>query len=277
LFEAATNLEDCRTRHGSAHIPAVYAALAVTHGDAAAKKSLPDETWQSLLTDRSDYRRAFFEFKPDQKMTIPGFADDQQWLYYIHIARDGTLTPPAAFRTVYDAFTLPKLYQAYSDDSPVPPGLNVFDLYPYYFVNGKPIDYRSQRKGPFGGPKPIGSRFGPQNMVCCGWALQALRANKGLWEAAQLKIHSPHYFPESNEEQVRAALERELSGGLRTWKAIFDDKGYIPTGIGNGNNGAGFVFDELSDTGGYAHLISAASEWIIYLQGKNDWELQKVE
>jgi hypothetical protein len=176
----------------------------------------------------------------------------------------------------YDALTLPKLYEAYSDDSPVPPGINVFDLHPYKSVNGKPADYRSQRKGPFGGPRPVGSRFGPQNMVVCGWALQALRNDPGLWETARRRIDKPHFFPDGASAGVVAALERELAGGLRTWEAIFEVKGYIPTGLGAGNCGAGFSWDELSDTGGYAHLISAASQWLLYLDGRNDWQLHQV-
>ena len=56
--------------------------------------------------------------------------------------------------------------------------------------------------------------------------------------------------------------------------AIFKAKGYIPTGIGAGNTGAGFPWEELSDTGGYAHLITAASQWLFYLEGKRDWEVQ---
>jgi hypothetical protein len=69
------------------------------------------------------------------------------------------------------------------------------------------------------------------------------------------------------QAEVEAWLERELGQGLRTWEAIFDHYGYIPTGIGRGPE-----WDKLSDSGGYAHLISAASQWILYLEGKSDWE-----
>jgi len=273
LAEAAQNLQNCRANHGSKSIPAVVAPLALIKNDPALRKSLPETTWKSLATARSDYRRAFFDFKPDELVGIPGFADDQQYRYYASIARDGTLTAPAAFHAVYDAFTLPKLYQAYSDDIPAPPGINVFDLHPYKFVKGKPADTRSQRKGPSGRPKPIGSRFGPQNMVVTGWALQALKADPTLWDTAKTHLDAPNYFPAATGSEVVAALEKELGGGLRTWEAIFAAKGYIPTGLGAGGCGAGFAWDELSDTGGYAHLISAASQWIIYLKDQQDWNL----
>jgi hypothetical protein len=71
----------------------------------------------------------------------------------------------------------------------------------------------------------------------------------------------------STEKQVREALEKELSGGLRTWEAIFAAKGYIPTGLNAGGD-----WDKFSDTGGYAHLISAASQYILWKQKKRDWE-----
>jgi len=44
--------------------------------------------------------------------------------------------------------------------------------------------------------------------------------------------------------------------------------GYIPCGI----NSWGF-WDRVSDSGGYAHLVSAAAQWLLYLDQKNDWEL----
>ncbi len=413
IAEAAKNLQECRARHGSPNIPAVRAAMALVSGDAAARKSLPEETWKSVTTGRSDYRRALYDFKPGEPVTIPGFADDQEYRYYVAIAREGTLAKPAAFRLIYDSLTLPMLYGYYSDDEPAPPGLNVFDLAPYKFVDGKPADYRSDRKGPSKRPRQTGSRFGPQNMVCCGWALQTLRAHPGIWEgqcqqelvenvcvrfddfpvignksldemtplatvalgdvtlhmvsshtklrmegkcksgAATIKVfsrpdargshaivtlgkdktvravndkgepllveaeiistgdgfrinflHLPYavmknqkawatgiehgrysiqvgdttrnFCLTSNERQVRMWLEHELAGGLRTWEAIFDKYGYIPTGIGCHSVLPGLVWDKFSDTGGYAHLISAAAQWLMYLEKKNGLELQRV-
>jgi hypothetical protein len=399
VAEAAKNLQDCRTRHGSPNIPAVRAALALASGDAAARKALPEETWKSIETGRSDYRRALGGFKPGEPVTIPGFTDDQEYRYYIAIARDGALARPAAFRLIYDSLTLPMLYGYYSDDAPPPPGVGVFDLAPHKFVNGRPADYRSDRKGPFKGPRPIGSRFGPQNMACAGWALQALRAYPGVWEeqhqhgsggdlrvafdggpvAAELggvkftlsstrwalqldgeckaglaaikvfgqpdaqgscavitlgnhgevnatndkgeplrlvsrsvpgeprsKFHvalpytvakeqtaawangieqgrysvqigseTRNFWLASGEPQVVKQLEHELAGGLRTWEAIFDKYGYIPTGIGCHSMLPGLVWDKFSDTGGYAHLITAAAQWLMYLEKRNDWNAQR--
>jgi hypothetical protein len=272
IADAARNLEDCRTRHGSPGIPAVKAAFALSNGDAAARKALPDESWKSLAMARSDWRRALFEFKPDVPVRLPPFADDQEYHYYAAIARAATLTESVAVRLIYDAFTLPKLYRSYCDNEAPPPGINIFDLHPYNFVNGHPTDYRSERKGPSGRPRPVGSRFGPQNMVVTGWALQAIKANPGIWDRAKGQITIPNFFPAATESEVKAEFERELGSGLRTWQAVFDEFGYIPTSIGNGLLAPGVPSDELSDTGGYAHLISAGAQWIFHLEGKRDWE-----
>jgi hypothetical protein len=75
----------------------------------------------------------------------------------------------------------------------------------------------------------------------------------------------------STEKRVKAALERDLAGGLRTWEAILDAKGFIPTGLNAGGD-----WDRFSDSGGYAHLIAAASRYVLWKQGKRDWETHKV-
>jgi hypothetical protein len=254
----------------------VRAALAVTQDDATVRAALPDITWKSVATGRSDYRRALFGFKPGEKVTLPGFADDQQYRYYIAVARNGRLAEPAAFWLAYDALTLPMLYRMYCDDEPAPPGINVFDLHPYAFVDGKPADYRSQRKGPNGRPRPAGSRFGPQNMVVCGWGLQALKEYPRMWDTAREQIAVTNFFPVASVDEVRTSLEKELGGGLRTWEAVFDRYGYIPTAIGGGTAIPGVSWDEFSDTGGYAHLISACAQWLFHLKGLNDWDQQHI-
>ena len=249
---------------------------------------------------------------------------------------------------------------------------------------------------------PIGSRMGPQNMICCGWALQMLRAFPGIWEQpykerfakdlrvyirpdgtkkpgrrdatttlgdVSLRIASTHHalllagtsradrlvvdvfagpdatgpratitakpgegisavnnrgekltvrgeirgmdpgaafdialpytvvkgqkrwanavehgrlslrlagqirnlYLASPEKDVEAWLTHELAGGLRTWEAIFDELGYIPTALGRGAE-----WDGYSDTGGYAHLISAAAQWLLLLQNRTDWQTHNI-
>ncbi|MCX7826496.1 MAG: hypothetical protein N2689_13195 [Verrucomicrobiae bacterium] len=400
VAEAAKNLHECRLRHFN-HIPMCCAAFGLTNGDPAELKRVPQPTW----LPENHYWRALYDFKPGERRALPGFADDQQYRYYFGIAKaGGSLPRTLGFKTIYDAFTEPMLYRYYSDDADAPPGINRFDLHVMNVRDGRLEDYRSDRKGPFKGPRPIGSRMGPQNMVCCGWALQTLRAQPGLWEerckaqcrqdarvfieesaggaaggapasatslaldgvtlrlvsrrdalvlegkfeGAQvvLRIFSrpdaqgghavvtlrkdrtvtavndraeplrilPHgdfgwalpytvakqqtagwangvelgcysiqvggetrnFCLASSEAAVKARLERELAGGLRTWEAIFDQYGYIPTGIGCHSILPGVVWDKFSDAGGYAHLLSAAAQWLMYLEKKSDWELQGV-
>ena len=79
------------------------------------------------------------------------------------------------------------------------------------------------------------------------WGLQATKGLPGADKHADVKVW----------------LEREVGQGLRTWAAVFAEYGYIPSGIGCQSAAPGIPFDEFSDTGGYAHLISAASQWVI--------------
>lgn len=412
VAEAAKNLHQCRMNHHG-HINGICAAHGLCN-------KLPDELNRAtdglspkLWTPDNHYVNCLVNFKPGQRVATPGFADDQEYLYYAGTARHGTLPRPLAFKLIYDAFTTPQLFRYYCDDWDVPLGLNRFDLHPYYFKDGKPEDYRSDRKGPSKGPRPAGSRLGPQNMVVTGWALQALKAEPGIWaprpkgqpttmatitgsfgpprlsptnlasagtwfsflngvkvkgratdhelfvnfgwpyvatnsllcisvgggfgDAMLLRssrfglsltnrervdksslefgsgsgksfggeadftvrkgakfwgniiehgvvefemlraigvIHDTHFVQFATAEpEVLNSLERELGHGLRTWQAIFKEKGYIPTGLGAGSMGGGYVWDDMSDAGGYEHLLSAAAQWLLHLEGKRDWEV----
>jgi len=403
VADAAGNLHASRMRHHGP-IPMCVAPAALVKGDAQLMARVPDPNNPRYSVSGRHYSAALRDFAPGKPCGTPGFADDQQYRYYHGIARAGGAPPERlAFKIVADAFTECRLWRYYSDDAVVPAGINRFDLYPLSFVDGKPQHYRSDRKGPGGRPVPVGSRMGPQNMTCCGWALQVLHARPGIWElpykrrfAKDVRVrvcHSvagkpsePAYSPvvlggvrleiaatpmalllrgaceagdatirifsrpdaagrhavvslakgktvsavndegqplavdgslrpegegirftavlpftvakgqkpwangvehgrlsvqvgkgtrnlylAADEKAVRRWLEHELAGGLRTWEAIFDELGYIPTGIGRSRQ-----WDGMSDSGGYAHLISAAAQWLLYLQNKTDWESHEI-
>ncbi len=405
VAEAAQNLHLCRLRHHG-HIPMCTAPAALALHSTELMKLVPDQSTPAGWVPGNHYFRALYDFQPGQRLPFPGFADDQQYRYYTALARHGGEIPKAlAFRTVFDAYTESMLYRYYSDDAVVLPGINRFDLHPYYARDGRLEDYRSQRQGPGGQPRPIGSRLGPQNMVCCGWALQLLNEIPGLWEdrhrryfrkdvrvilfdapssvafdlktpltdlvlggmnlhllsrrhgldilgdypadeavvrifsrpegegshavitlkkdqplravnergeelliegkcraadkGLEFQLYLPYtvvkgqkawangvehgryslqvgqatrnFYLSSLELQVKWWLEHELAGGLRTWEAIFREKGCIPTGLGAGGD-----WDRFSDSGGYAHLLSAASQWLLFLEGKKDWEVHRV-
>jgi hypothetical protein len=386
LAEAAKNLYECRMRHHG-HIPACDAAAALTNRDKDLMKRVPEI--REGFPIKNHYGPCLVPPEPAKPQATPGFADDDEYEYYWGIARSGGELPKSlAFHLIYDAFTHPLLIRYYSDNAPVAPGMNRFDLHPFTFVGGKPSSYRSTRE------IPLGSRFGPQNMVVCGWALQAMKRHPGLWEERYAKQFSSdlrvrfsgvadsepvmlgnvtlrlgsarnalllsgtvggeratirvfaqpdaqgtfadlalqrdgswtatngagdkllatvivkpaeggcsfeaalpytvakdqkpwangieharytisvgdarrNVYLASGEADVERALRRELGEGLRTWRTIFVEKGYIPTGTG-----AGWV--QFSDTGGYAHLLSAGAQWLEVLDGRRNWELHKV-
>ncbi len=384
IAQAAKNLQDCRTRHGAAGIPACLAACGLTNGDAAMLKRIAEPKGLA----ENDYTRCLDPKDPAKAVSTPGFADNQEYEYYAAIAKGG-LSRAAAFRLVYDAFTIPQLLRIWSDAGEIPPGLGRFDLGSLPYKGGRPETYRSDRL------QPLGSRAGPQFMVVCGWALQALEAYPGLWderaagarrvpvldgpyvldtkaaegmseplvlgdatlrlaahpaalvavgtvqgahatlrigarsgwaevtirkdgtwealndrgEALRVTAHAvptPEGFAfefalpwtsakdqkpwangielaryeiragganaevllASGEARVKATLRRELGEGLRTWKTIFEKSGYIPTGFGR--------WDSYSDAGGYAHLLKAGAQWLLVLDGKRDWEVQRI-
>ncbi len=291
IADAARHLQAGRARRGYPDIPAVVAAHALANADAAAKARLPELNWEGLAAWRTHWHHAVAEPPQGKKVRIPGFADDAVYELFVAVARHGTLAEPEAFRLVFEAVTLPLMYRGYCDDEPAPPGVNVFDLYPFHYVDGRPEHVRSQRKGVSGRPIPIGSRMGPQTMALCGWALQALAQRPGLWNEARRRITRPAFFPPAGavtgefvvawggvdgtsaagETEVRRALERELGGGLRTWEAVFNEWGYIPSGIDCQSAVPGAPYDRFSDTGGYAHLIQSAMQWIRHLRGERDW------
>ncbi len=409
LAEAARNLHECRMRHSS-YIPMCVAPAALAAGDAQLMRRVPapERYWELV----GHYRRGLQPTQAGQREPFSSFADDQEYIYYFSLARAGGQVPaPVAWRTIYDAFTVPLAWRYYCDDEPAPAGVNCLDMAPLQFVDGKPLDYRSDRRGPFRGPRPMGSRLGPQNMLCCGWALQMLRAWPDLWEtryrrdaagdlrvyvddappdarlppaakaqvelggaalqlvstrhelriggrfsgpSVELKVYGqpdaqgPHavlrltrdgqgrasndrgepllvvaevkpagqqtqfavrvpyavvkgqrawmtgveqqrysvavgetrrnFYLASPVQQVEAALAHELGAGLKTWRAVFRHYGYLPTGIGAQGLplATGVRWDDFSDTGAYAHLIGAAAEWLLCLEGRHDWEVHHV-
>ncbi|HUU11439.1 MAG TPA: hypothetical protein VM431_13010 [Phycisphaerae bacterium] len=395
LVEAARNLHENRMRHHG-YIPMCTAPAALAARDAELMRRVPDPS--NDWTPRNHYVRALYDFKAGAKCAAPAFADDQQYRYYYGLAKCGGLPKALAFRTVYDAFTEPMLWRYFSDDVEVPPGINRGE-FGLDLADGSFALYHSDRKG----ARFLGSRMGPQNMICCGWALQILREMPGIWEeryrrdfaddlrvfvadppldvsydpppdrvkiaAALVNIVSTrtalhlngvctgdgmtmrifsrpdakgtcavvtlekgrpataandqgetlglrgdvarsheglafdlaipytvtkgqglwangiehgrysvqvgetvrNLYLASPPAHVKAHLERELALGLRTWDALFRHYGYIPTHIGRNP-----FWDGLSDSGGYAHLLSACAQWLLYLDGKGDWQVHNV-
>ena len=390
---AAKHLHESRLGHHGV-IPMVAAAAALTNGDAKLMAKVPAVNPKARPANH--YTRFLGAVGTTQKHSTPGFADDTQYLYYQSLARSGAKLPrEILLKVIYDAYTEPMLFRYWSDNAGVPAGLNRFDLIGHTGTGGRFDSYRSDKQVPFG------SRFGPQNMVVCGWAAQALKADPKLWDEEVKRLtpgdvivavldtqptgerpvtgveafvvgnvklgltatrtaltlegsfvgpnaridviprpdvkgpfatvtlaegrpvaavndkgqalrvsgtlekrlsngHVPFRVElpfsvnkdqkpwgngvelgwyairvketktatlASPGDQVRKSVERELAAGLRTWEAIFDAKGYIPTGLNAGGD-----WDKFSDSGGYAHLIAAAAQYLLLLDGKADWD-----
>ena len=203
LLDASRHLQECRMRHHGP-IAMVDAAAGVAHANAALLRQVPDQSKFEIKLLNNHYRQCLESAEAGKRLPTPGFADDQEYRYYSALARHGTLPKAVAFKLVYDALTEGRLYQYYCDDQDVPAGMNRFDLHPIYFTAGKPLDYRSDRKGPGGKPRPAGSRLGPQNMVVCGWSCQALNKWPELWTESigqlfgklpLVAIHHPNMDP----------------------------------------------------------------------------------
>jgi hypothetical protein len=185
LVSAAKHLAECRARHGAPTIPAVIGPAGRLQNDASllAKVSGPNPK----LPPNNHYVRLLSDLGGERRHSAAGFADDTQYLYYAMLAKHGAAMPrEVRFRIAYDALTEPMLYRFWSDNAPVPAGINRFDLSGFLQGKGGRLEsYRSDKTG------PIGSRMGPQSLVLCGWAAQMLRAE-----------------PDFYDEQVRALFPR---------------------------------------------------------------------
>ena len=396
---AARHLHECRMRHHGL-IPAVAAAAALCNDDVELMKRVPGVN--PKLPPSNHTTRFLAAVGTSQRHVTPGFADDTQYLYYTGLAKYGSQLPPELrVKVIFDAYTGPMLFRYWWDNGDLPAGINRFDLSVLGGTGGRFEFYRSDRQ------TALGSRFGPQNLICCGWAAQMLRQEPVLWDAGvkrffpdmprvpfldpatpvvldgrpeaeavrvldelgvrldlcsertaligagdfagaevRLQIGMPgqdapfaeitiernderisarnqqgdrvnisgKVFPDVGDERTRfefrlpytvtkgqatwgngyefgtlrvnkrgaeaklivlaspgklvqKSLETELAQGLRNWEAIFQEKGYVPTGIGAGSN-----WGRFSDSGGYAHLLSAASQYLMLLSNQRDWE-----
>jgi hypothetical protein len=273
VFQAARHLHECRMRHHG-HIPMCDAPAALAMKDAKLLAHLPDQSGAGVWNPDNHTWRALYVFKPGQRYAFPGFADDQQYRYYAGIARHGGQVPDAlVFRVVYDALTEPFLYRIYCDDELVPPGINRFDLHPYYCRDGKPEDYRSDRKGPGKGARPVGSRMGPQNMVCCGWALQLLRDRPGLWEqrpkrdfGKDVRVWIDDPVPGRRAEPLPSTTVKVGEVSLRL---VSQRMALVLEGECKGDTVVE-VFGKPDATGSHARLIVSAKEEIRLVNDRGD-------
>ncbi len=68
-------------------------------------------------------------------------------------------------------------------------------------------------------------------------------------------------------------MEQHLVRGLRNWKNVFDEKGYIPGALNHRVEWGNADKRNISHLYGYAFLSTASAQYLIYLDGKNYWDL----
>lgn len=75
----------------------------------------------------------------------------------------------------------------------------------------------------------------------------------------------------SEPSRIQKRLENGVLGTIDYWNRVWKERGIIPSGWHTPTAGApGW---EVSDAGGYAHLIHAMAFWMIYQDGHREWEL----
>lgn len=76
----------------------------------------------------------------------------------------------------------------------------------------------------------------------------------------------------SDPARIRARLESLVLGTIATWHDVWTRYGFIPSGY-HPDEARRVKSWELSDTGHYAHLIHTIALWMIYKDGKAEWEI----
>ena len=278
IAEAAMNLHRSRLLHHGP-IPAVLAAAAYCNHDKELRAKLP---LPRPFEPRNDYAVALYDYQKGQPRTMPPFADNQEYVYYAALAKEGGLSRAAAVGLVYDAFTLPVLVRCWSDNQDVPPGMNRSEGAHVRFVDGKPETYRSDRD------LSMGSRMGPQNLVVCAWALQALRAYPGIWEERYHKEFRKDLLvrfldkPPAVDGRADDGYSGPVEAGGLTLRLTADRRNLYLAGSASGGAVTVTLFSQPDaagrqavleiEKGGYAHLVKAAAQYLLYQQGKCDWD-----
>ncbi|MEP6668065.1 MAG: hypothetical protein ABJF10_02870 [Chthoniobacter sp.] len=75
----------------------------------------------------------------------------------------------------------------------------------------------------------------------------------------------------SEAARVQKRLENGVLGTIDFWNKVWKERGIIPSGWHTPSVSAGGW--ELSDAGGYAHLMHAMAFWLIYQDGHREWEI----
>lgn len=359
--------------------------------------------------DAATRSRADVRYPRDKRFQAPSFMDGEHYRYYADLAKNGgRLSDENTLFVISCALNHSLTTEAWSDEPAFQPGIERYDRNAgaWHIRNGKPVTYRSKRD------VPMGSRVGPQHLVFCSYALQAVRENAEAWDGLPKKafpkdivvpiqqregsdfwskpiathdghtielasrrhslrirgkavsrslkfrirlvsnaskqdepmprnpegifeinatglltaksdngepltlrhkkiepkgdgftfdLNIPYTRIQGQNEWINGAdhyryelsigdesetlyfltpsrevnpwLEDYLARGLANWKRIFDEEGYIPATMNRPVKWGSFDKSEVSHLYGYAFLTSACAQYLIYLDGKNYWDL----
>jgi hypothetical protein len=75
----------------------------------------------------------------------------------------------------------------------------------------------------------------------------------------------------SDAARVKKRLEQSVLGTFDYWHKVWKETGVIPSGWHTPTVKAGAW--TLSDAGGYAHLVNTMALWMIYQDGRREWQI----
>lgn len=146
--------------------------------------------------------------------------------------------------------------------------------------NARPVFITNGQFESHAGDRPeilLASRLGPQILWASAQCLQLLRAYPEAWKTYLQAHHQPppEGWSEPPATEVAATFRREIEEGLHYWRKEWQTRGYLRPHwpIGGQFPNKHYWQHQVSETGGYAHLIAAGAAYVLWLDGKNDWEL----
>lgn len=208
-----------------------------------------------------------------KKTALTPFHDEAEAGYFAAVVgnRVGTGTAKRFSQFTYDVI---RLHDRWYGGQPRPPGEM------QGAENNKPVFITDGKFESLAGERPevlLASRLGPQILWASAQSLQLMRAFPEAWETYFMGKNEspPEGWCEPAASEVEATFKREVEEGLRYWQREWQTRGYVRPHwpIGGKLPSKHYWQDRVSETGGYAHLIAACAAYVMFLDGKKDWEL----
>jgi len=269
VAEAIRNLRESRLRQVNMDLPFLAIADEMARGEEGKASKRAGGYDQAPWPPPTPLYAAMVDRR---KVQLPPFIDDPEAAYFASVAgrRVGAGTAKRLAQMTHDCLVLADLWYG---GKRRPRGLA------YAADSRARVWIEGGQFSSLAGEVPdvlVGSRMGPQGIWACAQGLQLLRAFPDAWTACyrERRKGPVEGWSEPPLEEVRARFQEELDEGLRFWRNEMRTVGYIrPDWPIGGKRPAHYWSDRTSETGGYAHLISACAEYLVLLYGRADWEL----